>query len=76
MPVAGSNVFPDSLNLINSKDLVANINYSVKESIDTNGKDLNVNDLQTLQFFFNLGLKYFRCHQQVNHLGEYYLHYV
>ena len=72
MQIAGSNMVPDSLGLINAKDLLPNINYVVKESTEPNGKDINVSDLITLQFFFNLGLKYFRCHQHINQIGEYF----
>lgn len=49
----------DQMNLIRDGELNANINMNPKESHDTNGNDLPLNDTNTMQFFFNLGVRYF-----------------
>ncbi|CAG9802262.1 unnamed protein product [Chironomus riparius] len=49
----------DSLNLIRDNELNSPINWSPQESIDMNGNDLPLNDLATMQFYYNLGVRYF-----------------
>jgi hypothetical protein len=49
----------DSLNLIRDNELNSPINWSPQESIDINGNDLPLNDLATMQFYYNLGVRYF-----------------
>jgi len=49
----------DSLNLIRDNELNSPINWSPQESIDLNGNDLPLNDLASMQFYYNLGVRYF-----------------
>ncbi|XP_070506103.1 deubiquitinase otu-like isoform X2 [Chironomus tepperi] len=49
----------DTLNLIRDNELNSPINWSPQESIDLNGNDLPLNDLATMQFYYNLGVRYF-----------------
>jgi hypothetical protein len=48
----------DHYNLIRDNELAStNINWNPKESVDEN--DLPMNDVSSLQFFYNLGVRYF-----------------
>lgn len=50
----------DSLNLVRDAELSnTNVNWAPKESVEQNGGDLPMNDLATLQFYYNLGVRYF-----------------
>lgn len=55
-PIITSNA---DMNLVRESELLANINYNVHESTESNGVDILSNDVQTLRFFFNLGVRYF-----------------
>lgn len=49
----------DYMNLIRENELSStHINWNPKESIDVNGNDLPTNDMASLQFFYNLGVRY------------------
>lgn len=66
----------DYMNLIRENELSStNINWNPKESIDGNGNDMPLNDMSSLQFFYNLGVRYFfaagvnrRLENVANHL--------
>lgn len=50
----------DVLNIMPDSDLsTTGINLQPKESVSQDGEDLPKNDCATLQFFFNLGVRYF-----------------
>lgn len=49
----------DSLNLIRDVELTSFVNRSPKESNDPNGNDLPTNDVASLQFYYNLGVRYY-----------------
>lgn len=60
----------DALNLLKEVDLQANINFNVRECADP--KDLP-NDEKSLQFYYNLGIKYFQycvVHQNCGGAGS------
>lgn len=57
-----SNNNGDSLNLIRETELSAsNINWNAKESTDSNGNDLPTTDMATLQFYYNVGVRYLQA---------------
>ena len=50
----------DCMNLMREAELTSTmVNWKPKESSDVNGADLPLNDLPTVQFYFNLGVRYF-----------------
>lgn len=50
----------DSLNIVRETELnSATIDWKATESIDPNGVDLPMSDVSTLQFYYNLGVRYF-----------------
>lgn len=50
----------DSMNIIREAELASTtVNWKPKESNDSNGSDLPMNDIATLQFYYNLGVRYF-----------------
>ncbi|KAG5683825.1 hypothetical protein PVAND_013088 [Polypedilum vanderplanki] len=58
-PVQNSTSSFDSLNLIRENELSSNVNQTSQESVDPRANDLPLTDLPTLQFFYNLGIRYF-----------------
>lgn len=50
----------DAMNIIREGELTStSINWKPRESHDSNGTDLPLNEIPTLQFFFNLGVRYY-----------------
>lgn len=50
----------DSMNIIREGELSStSVNWKPQESHDSNGTDLPLSDIPTLQFFYNLGVRYF-----------------
>lgn len=50
----------DCMNLIRETELSSTlINWKPKESADPNGSDLPLSDLHSLQFYYNLGVRYY-----------------
>lgn len=57
VPQAGISVC-DNMSLIKEKEINGSINFNARESCDFAGKDLP-QDVATLQFYYNLGVRYF-----------------
>lgn len=50
----------DAMNIMRDSELAStNIDWNPKESMDQSGKDLPLNDIATLQFYYNVGVRYF-----------------
>lgn len=50
----------DTMNIIRDGELSStSVNWKPRESHDSNGQDLPLTDIPTLQFFFNLGVRYY-----------------
>jgi hypothetical protein len=51
----------DAMNLMREGDSSLQINWNPRESSEANGSDLPMNDLGTLQYFYNLGVRYYHA---------------
>lgn len=50
----------DNLNILRENELASTaVDWKAKESSDSSGSDLPLNDVPTLQFYYNLGVRYF-----------------
>lgn len=50
----------DPMNILREQELSSTVtDFNPKESVEKTGSDLPLNDIATLQFYFNLGVRYF-----------------